>query len=279
MDRQAESKAGFARNPSIFNFQVSIFNIQFLRWAEQVVWAGKRLKIENCKMKNANWRCARGAQALLAALLICNLSGCQIVIGVLQIFQGFPKTTCDFTRITQGRKLTEKNKKVVVLSSSVDSARVEVPSLDLDIISAVSRQLKIANIKVVDDHKVAHWIDENDNITAATDLQPIGEHFKADFVVLFTFDDFGFREEHSPDLYRGHASGKVVVAEMIDDGIKPGTKRAKVIYNKPFNSKYPLNRPVSIDQEGPDTFKQKFMGQLSQTLTRLFVDYRPEDEI
>jgi len=221
----------------------------------------------------------RGARALLLALLLCNLTGCQLVIGVLQIFQGFPKTTCDFTQMTHGRKLTEKNKKVIVLSSAVNSARVEVPSLDIDIISAVSRQLKVANVKVVDDHKVATWIDEHDSITPTTDLQPIGEHFKADFVVLFTFDDFGFREENSPDLYRGHASGKVVVAEMIDDGIKPGKKRAKVIYNKPFNSKYPQTRPVSADLEGPDTFKQRFMLQLSQTLTRFFVDYRPEDEI
>lgn len=219
------------------------------------------------------------AHVLLVALLLANLSSCQIVVGVLQIAQGFPKTTCEFTKSTHGRKLTEKDKRVIVLSSSVDSARVEVPSLDIDIISAVSRQLKVANVKVVDDHKVAAWIDENDIITSATDLQPIGEHFKADFVILFTFDDFGFREENSPSLYRGHASGKVVVAEMLDDGIKPGKKRAKVIYNKPFNSKYPQNRPVSIDQEGPDTFKQKFMAQLGQTLTRLFVDYRPEDEI
>lgn len=216
---------------------------------------------------------------VLLALLVSSLSGCQIIIGVLQIAQGFPKTTCDFTKSTHGRKLSEKNKRVIVLSSSIDSARVEVPSLDIDIISKVSRQFKIANIKVIDEHKVATWIDDKGNITAGTDLQPIGEHFKADFVVLFTFDDFGYREENSPDLYRGHASGKVVVAEMIDDGINPGKKRAKVIYNKPFNSKYPLNRPVSTDQEGPDVFKQRFMEQLSQTLTRLFVDYRPEDEI
>ena len=238
-----------------------------------------RVGVRGAQRLSCRERLSAYAQALLLALLVSSLSGCQIVIGVLQIAQGFPKTTCDFTKFTHGRKLTEKNKRVVVLSSSIDSARVEVPSLDIDIISEVSRQFKIANIKVVDEHKVATWIDDKGSITTATDLQPIGEHFKADFVVLFTFEDFGYREENSPDLYRGHASGKVVVAEMVDDGIKPGKKRAKVIYNKPFNSKYPLNRPVSTDQEGPDLFKQKFMMQLSQTLTRLFVDYRPEDEI
>jgi hypothetical protein len=218
-------------------------------------------------------------RALMLAFLFFNFSGCQIVVGVLQILQGFPKTTCDFTTATNGRKLTEKNKKVIVLSSSVNAAQEELPSLDLDIIAAVSRQFKIANIKVVDEHKVATWIDDNGQITAATDLEPLGKHFKADFIVLFTFDDFGYLEENSPSLYRGHASGKVVVAEMTDDGVKPGTKRAKIIYNKPFNSKHPANRSISADMEGPDTFKQKFMLQLSQTLTRLFVDYRPEDEI
>jgi hypothetical protein len=246
------------------------------------------------------------AQALLLALLVCSLSGCQIVIGVLQIAQGFPKTTCDFTKSTK-KNLADKDKRVVVLSMSVDSARVEVPSLDLDIISEVSRRMKIANIKVVDEHKVQNWIDENDHITKSTDLEPIGEYFRADYIVLISFNDFGYREENSPDLYRGHASGTVVVAEMIGEGtksksrskrakaasadsdsataeskpdeFKSGTKRARIIYNKPFNSKYPLNRPVSADQEGPDLFKQRFMLQLSQTLTRLFVDYRPEDEI
>lgn len=219
------------------------------------------------------------ARALFLALLLANLSGCQIILGVMQIAQGFPKTTCDFTKTTRGRKLTEKDKRVVILSSSVDSARVEVPSLDIDIIAAISRQLKVAKVNVVDDHKVANWIDEHDIITTATDLLPIGEHFKADFVVLFTFDDFGYREENSPSLYRGHASGKVIVAELVDDGIKPGKKRARVIYNKPFNSKYPQNRPYTADQEGPETFKTRFMSQLGQTLTRLFVDYRPEEEI
>ena len=49
MDRQAEPNAGVVRNPSIFNLQFSIFNFQFLRWAEKVVFGGKRFKIENCK--------------------------------------------------------------------------------------------------------------------------------------------------------------------------------------------------------------------------------------
>ena len=215
---------------------------------------------------------------LVAALCLCQLTGCQIVIGVLQIFQGFPKTTCDFSKMTS-RKLSEKGKRVVVLSTCSDLALREEPSLDLDIIAEVSRRLKIENVNIVEPHKVASWIDDKGALTAETDLEPIGTHFKADFIVLITFDEYGYREENSPGLYRGHAGGKVVVAEMIDSEFDKKKKRAKVIYNKPFNSKYPKDRPVSADQEGPDVFKRRFMGELSQTLTRLFIDYRPEDEI
>ena len=221
----------------------------------------------------------RSVAVLLAALIVSSLSGCQIVIGVLQTFQGFPKLKNDFSIKTQGRSLAEKGKRTIVLCCAAPGAQTEEPSLDIDIIAEVSRRLLIEKVDVVEPHKVANWIDDNGGITAQTDLEPIGVHFKADFIVLFTFDDFGYREENSPGLYRGHAIGKIVVAEIVDDGVTPGKKRAKVIYNKPFDAKYPANRPLSADQEGPDLFKRKFLGQLSTTLTRTFVDYRPEDEI
>jgi len=86
---------------------------------------------------------------LIAALCLCQLTGCQIVIGVLQIFQGFPKTTCDFSKMTS-RKLSEKGKRVIVLSTCTPSALSEEPSLDLDIIAEVSRRLKIENVKIVE---------------------------------------------------------------------------------------------------------------------------------
>ncbi|MGE5194908.1 MAG: hypothetical protein ACM3U2_20645 [Deltaproteobacteria bacterium] len=214
-----------------------------------------------------------------AALLAGTLSGCQIIIGSLLTLQGRPKTTCEFTNMTHGKSLAEKGKKVIVLSTSSASAQSEEPSLDLDIIDAVSRRLKIENVDVVDPHQVGTWIDDNGGIKENTNLEPIGVKFKADYIILFTFTDFGYAEENSPGLYRGRASYKVVVVEMKDSKSAPGGKRAKVIYNRHFDSKYP-NRPVAADEAGTlEVFKTKYLARLSQDLTRLFVDYRPEDEI
>jgi hypothetical protein len=224
-------------------------------------------------------RMSRCIALLLAALILTSCSGCQIVIGVLQIFQGFPKTKNDFAVKTQGRSLTEKDKRVVVVASATPGARAEEPSLDLDVMAGVSRRFKGEKITVVPSHKVARWIDDKGHIDWQTDIELIAKEFKADFVVLFTFEDFGYREENSPGLHRGHANGKVVVTEMVGDKASSSKKRAKVIYNMPFTAKYPANRPVSADQEGPDLFKRRFMDQLNDQLTRTFIDYRPEDEI
>jgi len=212
-----------------------------------------------------------------AIILSGTLSGCQIVVGLMQIAGGFPKNTCDFTAFTK-KKLTKDGKKVVVVSSSSGPAQSEEPSLDLNVIGEVSRKLKTENIDVVDPHLVATWIDDNGEITKNTLLEPIGRHFEADYIILVKFDNFGYYEENSRDLFRGHADGHVVVSEMVGNTWKD--KRAKVIYNKPFNCKYPANQPVSISTgEGPDVYQQKFMEKLSKTLSWLFYDHRLEDEI
>ncbi len=222
---------------------------------------------------------SRVASLLLAAPILTSCSGCQIVLGVMQVFQGFPMTPSDFYVKTHHRSLAEKNKRVVVLACSTAGAQAEEPSLDLDIMAEVSRRFKVEKINVVASHKVARWLDDNGQIGMKTDIEPIAKKFKADFVVLFSFEDFGYLEENSPGMYRGHANCKIVVTEMIEDKNKPGKRRAKVIYNCPFNCKYPSNRPISADQEGPDVFKRRFMGQLSDQLTRKFIETRPEDDI
>src|SRR5262245_17081710 len=89
-------------------------------------------------------RCQPGFRAvtalLLALLTSANFSGCQIIIGTLLTLQGRPMATCEFTAMTR-KKLSEKGKRVVVLTSATAQAQAEEPSLDLDIIDSVSRRL------------------------------------------------------------------------------------------------------------------------------------------
>jgi hypothetical protein len=219
----------------------------------------------------------------MLALVCCwlaPLSGCQIVAGVLMILKGFPKEDCDFKTQTNGRRLDEKDKKVVILCSSEPAAQAEHPSLDADVISELSRRFRSQEINVVDSHKITRWIDDNGGVTDDTDVSEIAGTFGADFVVLLKFQEFGFREQNSINLYRGHARGMVSVIELkrASAGSKPV---ARQIYNRPFDSMFPSQSraPVSADQEKPSVFKQRYLTQLSLQLARMFYDHRPEDTI
>jgi hypothetical protein len=215
---------------------------------------------------------------LLGLLLLAPLSGCQIVIGVLTTLQGFPKDDADFKKQTNGRRLDEKGKKVAILSTSESSAQSELPSLDLDVIAELTRRFQAQKIKVVDSHKINNWIDDNGGISDASDLAEIGPKFGADFIVLIKFNDFGFLEENSRNLYRGHAAGTVVVVEL-KPAAAGGKPVARQIYHRPFDSKYPLHQPISADQEKPSLFKQRYLSRLSEELARLFYDHRPGEEM
>jgi hypothetical protein len=213
----------------------------------------------------------------VAAILLMPLTGCQIVIGVLQIFKGFPLDDADLKKQT-GRSLDEKGKKVVILASSESGARAEHPSLDFDVIAELTLRFRQHQIDVIESQKVNRWIDDNGGIDDATDLAEIGPKFGADFIVLIKFDEFGFRESNSPSLYRGHSRGTVVVVELKPAAVG-GKKLAKQIYHRPFESKYPVHQPISADQEKLSLFKQRYLARLSEELARLFYDHRPGDDL
>lgn len=206
-----------------------------------------------------------------AALCLINLSGCQIVTGVLYMVGGPPRATNPFTQFTK-KRLSEKGKTVVVLASSTGAALSEHPSLDVDMIDEVTRRFKIENINVVSAPAVSAFVDDIGGIRDETPLDEIGLKFRADYIVLFKFEDFGYREDNSPSMYRGHARGKIVAVEMVDAENSKGKKRAKVIWNIPFDSKYPLNGPITAEQEGPDVFQSRYLQKLSQELALKFCD-------
>lgn len=227
-----------------------------------------------------------GASRALARRIACGLlvtvlagasSGCQIVIGVLMMLGGPPTIEADFKQYTK-KSLADKGKKVVVLSTSNARSQSQHPSLDVDIIAEVSRRLKTQKIEVVDSHKVANWIDDHGGITDATDLAAIGPEFGADYIILFKFDDFALLEENTTNLYRGRAKGKVLVVEVTKGEGEKAKATARTIYNKPFDSKYPLHQPVSADTENPEVFKQGYLARLSEELAKLFYDHRPGEE-
>lgn len=215
------------------------------------------------------------ARLLAAGLLAANLAGCQIVIGVLQMLQGPPKITAPFTQ-QSGARLDGSGKRVVVLCRAESNALAEHPSLCADMTMEVAGRLKDHNIQVADPASVVQWLDDADQITEKSDMAKIAARFEADYVVLLSFEEFGFRERHSAGLYRGRARVKVLAWSVKGAGEDRAATR---VYRATHESAYPPHTPISSDQQKLDVFSHRYVAHLADELARHFYDHRPGEDI
>ena len=163
----------------------------------------------------------------MTALVCCcflELSGCSLFVMAGKMLQGDPVVEAEFDR-WYGKSMEKSKKKVAVVCSTPESVKSEFTSLDLDLASEVSRKLHLHEITVVKSHKVASWMDDH----GGTDfnMAELGNDLGAELVVAIKLDHFDFREENSPDLFRGKARGNVTVYELMRDPKAKSKKDAK----------------------------------------------------
>lgn len=151
-----------------------------------------------------------------AAMVYCcliGLGGCAPMVMLGKMLQGDPLVTEDFKTWNGGKSLAKSGKKVAILCTTPESIKTEYAALDVDLLSEVSRKLAKHEISVVKPYKVATWIDDHgiENL----DLKQLGTDIDADYVIQIKLDEFDYREENSPNLFRGRANGLVAVYSLV----------------------------------------------------------------
>ena len=240
------------------------------------------------------------------------LSGCAPMVMLGKMLQGDPMVEAEFTK-WHGKPLAKSDKQVVILCSTPESIKTEYASLDIDLLSEISRRMSAHDIAVIKPHKVATWIDDHglDDL----DLKQLGNDLDADYVIEVKLDHFAFHEENSPNLFRGRTGGVVTAYELRREEQpllkgkkskstselekppsekmepdKKGRKKSekssgeekkrspvlgtKQIYNRTFKNVYPQLQPVSIEQMQAETFKKKFVDHVAEDLSRLFYSHK-----
>lgn len=215
---------------------------------------------------------------VLAVCLVWTSGGCQIIIGTLMILKGKPLLDANFKEKT--RKSMEGNdKKVAILCSSPEKAKNEFPGLDVELITEITRRMHAHKINVIDEHKVGSWIDDRGGEIDEAEIDDLGHEFNADYVVYIAIDEFRYKENNSPGLYRGVATGTVSVFEFKRDKDSSSKRPGKQIYVKPLQTEYPVNQPISAEQESASVFRKRFLGRVGEELARLFYDHRPGEDM
>lgn len=199
-------------------------------------------------------------------------TGCSLFVMAGKFLVGDPMVDADFEAYTK-KSLDEKGKKVVVVCQTPDAVKSQFSSLDVDLLAQLTRRLAAAEVDVVRPHKVASWIDDNGGVT---EIEELAKAMEADYVIQITVDNFDYREENSPNLFRGRSSGTVNVYEVTETD---GRFEGKHIYSKGFTSVYPNHKPVSVDDVSEQVFRKKYLDRVSDELARLFYNHKAGADI
>jgi hypothetical protein len=208
----------------------------------------------------------------LAAMFLC-LSGCSLVVMGGKMLLGDLKQDSQFHQSTHV-DLATANCKVLVLCSANETIRADYAAVDFDILEGLIHRLKAHGItKIVSQNSVAGWIDEHGG--HFDDLQPIADHFQAEYVIHIDLSKFTCLEDNSPNLLRGQAEGRVRAYKL--DGTD-SEKRLVEVMSSDFNAKYPQGNPISIDKKSAKNFQQEFVDRVSMQLSLIFYDHPRSEE-
>ncbi len=210
---------------------------------------------------------------LLAVGFAGTLSGCSLAVMAGKALIGDPKVPSMFRQRT-GVNLVKDEKQVLVVCTTPEFIRSEFSAVDRDIIDGVYRKFRLHEIDCVSPNEVDGWLSRVGGVW--DEPSEIAQEFETDYIIHFEIDNISYREENSPNLYRGNAHGHVSVYECRKTANGRG---AFLIFQHEYTSTYPHHYPVSSDNMSERTFGEKFNSRMADELARLFYDYRPTEDV
>jgi ABC-type uncharacterized transport system auxiliary subunit len=147
-----------------------------------------------------------------------------------------------------------KEKKVVVVCRPVVALQYRNARVDRDLAERVSSLLKtnVKKIKMVEQRKVAKWLDEN----SWDEFLEVGQKMEADYVIGIDLVQFDLQQGQT--LYQGRATTEVKVIEC---------KTGKVAYEKSLPQVvYPPNRMIPTSDKQENDFRKEFVGVLADRI-------------
>ena len=162
-----------------------------------------------------------------------------------------------------------KGKKVVVVCRPLAGLEYRDSVAAKEVATQVSLLLKqqVSKIKVVDQQKVAAWMDVNANWDGYPN---VGKALDADMVV--GIDLTSFSTYQGPTLYQGKARVSIEVFDLKDDN--------KSVFQKTMDEiVYPPNVGCPIYERSETDFRREFTGVVANLIARHFFSYDPNDDM
>ncbi|MFH1924213.1 MAG: hypothetical protein ABIP48_30535 [Planctomycetota bacterium] len=154
-------------------------------------------------------------------------------------------------------------KRVVVVCRPLTSSLYANPGVAKDIARQISLliQRNVSKIEIVDQRKVAEWIDSN----TWDDYVEVGKALEADMVVGVDLEQFSLYQGQT--LYQGKANLSIQVYDCATGEL--------VFERYPPQTVYPPNHVISTSDLQESEFRREFVGVLSDQIARHFYPHDP----
>lgn len=219
---------------------------------------------------------------LVVTLLVSTTSGCSLFVMAGKAIFGDPKATSALTAST-GIDLEDNEKPVVIICSAPSRTLERFPSLQIDIVDRLSRDMKIRDIKVVPSGDVGRWYDDNGEWGDYSDL---AKEFDAEYVVHVKLRKFEYLLPNSETLVQGQCEGDVTMHRVsrgkgsnlmgdADVSLAP----VSIVFRKDFKTKFPSSYPAPRENRSDDQFVQVFMDRVAIHIGQQLYSYRMSESV
>ncbi len=210
----------------------------------------------------------RCVACLAIASAVWAAGGCSLFTMAGKMFFGDPKLPAAFRQSTK-IDLTDGDKTVLIIATTPESMKSKIPGVDVEIVDRVSRALRAKGISVHPSKEVLNWYDDRGSRWGSP--SEVAAAFKTDYIVEIEVERFSHREEQSPDLFRGKASGAVRAYEVKRHGGDP--PEAFAVFSRELDTTYPVHAPKPAHLVSERIFMEEFLGRVCVQISQYFYDH------
>lgn len=210
----------------------------------------------------------RCAACLAMASAVWAAGGCSLFTMAGKMFFGDPKLPAAFRQSTKV-DLADGEKTVLIIASTPESMKSKIPGVDVEIVDRVSRALRSKGVKVHPSKEVLNWYDDRGSRWGSP--SEVAAAFEADYIIEIEVERFSHREDQSPDLLRGKASGSVRAYEVRRSG--DGPPQALSVFARELDTTYPMHAPKPAHLVSDRIFMEEFLGRVCLQIAQNFYDH------
>lgn len=192
----------------------------------------------------------------VALVILSTMTGCSMLFTAAYLLQQ-ADVPAEFAEL--------KGKKVAVVCRPIIELEFSDAGSSRELATLVGNQIQknVRKSKVIGQHEVARWNDEN----AWVDYQTVGAALGADHVVGIDLEEFRLHEGST--LFRGRASVAVRVYDVAEK---------KLVFQRRIDDfAFPANTAIPTTDSSEREFRSLFLDMLSVRISRLFHAYESRE--